>query len=136
MRRSRADRRRAGAAAALAWLLASCAAIARVDDVRNHPPLLVGEWVDVAKSTPADSSIWVLDARGNDDLLRVRRDSRGVARVSRTRYGYWYATVDGGGTSLCITRRPGRDPALCSTATIAGSNWVPACEVSSARAVS
>lgn len=89
-------------------------------DLVNHPAALVGEWIDVAKSAPADSSIWVLSANGNDEVLSITRDSLADARarVSRRHYGYWYVRGSGGTQEFCVNRRPGRDAPSCTRFTI------------------
>ena len=82
---------------------------------------LVGEWVDVAKTTPRDSSIWVLQADGDDRLLRLRivSDSVGADSMHRTEghHARWFLRgllSDTAGRSLCFAVRPGRFPASCA----------------------
>ena len=82
--------------------------------VRTHPAALVGEWVDVARTSTRDSSVWLLASNGDDGLLRITIDSTGAASRRTTHYGYWYAIADGNSYRLCITRRPGREAGLCS----------------------
>jgi hypothetical protein len=97
-------------------------------DVANHPVSLVGEWVDVEKSTPRDTSIWVLAPNGDDGGVRITRDStrNGEAHVARQHYGYWYVRGAANATELCVTRRPGRDAPSCSPFQLAiDSSTVP-----------
>ena len=87
-------------------------------DLANHPALLVGQWVDVQKSTPSDSSIWILLPNGDDQGERIVRDAPGVGspRVSHSRYGYWYVRRSSSGEQqLCVTRRPSRDAPSCTS---------------------
>jgi hypothetical protein len=86
-------------------------------DLANHPTALVGNWVDVEKSTPRDSSIWMLAPNGDDRGLHIARD--GVndpsPHVRRDHYGYWYVRRnDAGEQELCVTRRPSRDAPSCT----------------------
>ena len=83
----------------------------------NHPALLVGHWVDVQKSTPTDSSIWILMPNGDDQGMRILRDSSGTGspRIRHAHYGYWYVRrTSTGEPELCVTRRPGRDAPSCT----------------------
>ena len=86
-------------------------------DVYNHPSTLVGTWVDSLKSTPTDSSFWILSDGGDDSARRVRRVARdSSARMERRHYGYWYvqgAMNDSLGRALCFTNRPGRSAPTC-----------------------
>jgi len=86
-------------------------------DLANHPALLVGHWVDVQKSTPNDSSIWILRPNGDDQGMRILRDPAGAGspRVSHSHYGYWYVRrTSAGEQELCVTRRPSRDAPSCT----------------------
>lgn len=87
-------------------------------DLANHPAVLVGQWVDVEKSTPGDSSFWVLRPDGEDDGLRIIRESPDTTpRLSRSHYGYWYVRAGGAGgeaKELCVTKRPSRDAPSCT----------------------
>lgn len=87
----------------------------------SEASVLVGEWVDVAKTTPRDSMIWVLRADGDDRLLRLRivKSTAGEDSVSRTEghHARWHldgALSDTAGRALCFAVRPGRQPASCS----------------------
>lgn len=90
-------------------------------DLANHPAAVVGQWVDVEKSTPADSSFWVLEPNGDDDGVHiVRAAADETPRQSRSHYGYWYVRArDSGAMELCVSRRPSRDAPSC-TAFVAG----------------
>ena len=85
-------------------------------DLANHPAALVGRWIDVAKSSAGDSSIWILEPNGDDHGMHiVHVGGTGAApRVSRERYGYWYVRNGAEGENLCVTRRPGRDAPSCT----------------------
>lgn len=82
----------------------------------NHPSAVVGEWVDVQKTSPGDSSIWVLEADGYDGGMRIRRDADNERpRIERQRYGYWYVREDSRhAPELCINRRPAREAPSCT----------------------
>ena len=112
-------------------LVAACAATACMPasflggGMRNHPSALVGEWVDSIKSTPADTSLWLLGASGNDASQHVRIEPDSAQRApaapafvtTRERhYGYWYfqgALDDRANRAICFTNRPGRSAASC-----------------------
>ena len=84
----------------------------------NHPTALIGQWVDVQKTTATDSSIWVLEPNGDDGGLRVRREANdsGSPHIERRRFGYWYVRGGSGhDQALCVNRHPGRDPSSCTT---------------------
>jgi len=85
-------------------------------DLVNHPLAVVGQWVDVEKSTPADSSFWVLEPNGEDDGVRIFRDTPDATpRQSRSHYGYWYVrAMHSGGDELCVSKRPSRDAPSCT----------------------
>jgi hypothetical protein len=85
-----------------------------------RPPELVGEWIDVAKSSPADTSIWVLRGDGYDGNahIRVTADTTGLRTVDRTqlRYGTWHfegTLGDSSRQAICFSQRPGRFGATC-----------------------
>ena len=97
-------------------------------DIVNHPASLVGEWVDVEKSSPTDSSIWLLDENGYDGGMRVTYDPEhgGAPQISRSQYGYWYVRRRGADEELCVTRRPSRDAPSCTAfETTADSSVAP-----------
>lgn len=98
-------------------------------DLVNHPAFVVGEWVDVQKTTAKDSSIWLLESNGYDGGMRIRRDSTNdKPHVERQRYGYWYVHKEAGhAPELCVNRRPGREAPSCTTfATSIDSTVLPA----------
>jgi hypothetical protein len=106
-------------AIALALGVAACATIPLVPS-STRPPQIAGEWVDVAKSTPTDTSLWLLRADGYDGSahIRVTIDSMGMAHASRTesKYGSWYMTGTLGDSlheSICFSKRVGRFGASC-----------------------
>jgi hypothetical protein len=85
-----------------------------------RPAQIVGEWVDVEKTSSADSSIWVLRADGYDGSLRLRvvPDSTGAPRFQRkeTHYASWYFDGTLGDTAhqaICFSKRVGRFGATC-----------------------
>ncbi len=79
------------------------------------PPAISGEWVDVAKTVPGDTSVWVLAADGADALVRVRVGADGRARMERRYFGRWsLGRTNAGAPALCFVRRPGRDAASCT----------------------
>ena len=84
-----------------------------------RPADLSGAWIDSAKTTISDSSIWVLAPNGADGTLRIRivAEPNGATHVERddTRYGSWYlqgTLSDTEKRALCFKRRP-RDGASC-----------------------
>lgn len=90
-------------------------------DLSNHPPTLVGEWVDVGKSSPTDSSFWILKANGDDESLRITHPAGDGGSVHRSRlhYGYWFVRgASSQQAELCVTRRPGRDAPSCTSFTL------------------
>lgn len=87
----------------------------------HQPRELSREWIDIDKSTPTDTTLWVLRADGYDGVAHLLSspDSSGVSRVSRkeVRYGSWYLDGTMGDTTheaLCISRRSGRIGATCT----------------------
>lgn len=85
-----------------------------------RPPEVAREWVDVRKTTPTDTSLWVLGANGYDGSahILVKIDSTGAVHVSRTerRYGGWYLKGTLGDTAsqaICFSKRLGRFGATC-----------------------
>ena len=77
-----------------------------------------GEWVDLHKTTPTDTNVWVLSPSGSDQLLTVHLDAAGIRHETRRRYGRWQdarVTMANGALvpALCFTRRPGRDARSC-----------------------
>ena len=91
--------------------------------MRDHPAGLVGRWVDSAKSTSSDTSLWLLDETGNDGSQHIRRGvgARGenagpfVATTAR-HFGYWFfrgTLQDTSDRAICFTNRPGRSAPTC-----------------------
>jgi len=81
----------------------------------NHPAALIGEWVDVAKSNPRDTSLWVLEPNGYDGGVRITREAGDAEAHTATRkYGYWYVRGDGDTQEFCVTQRPSRDAPSCT----------------------
>jgi len=91
--------------------------------MRNHPAALVGQWVDSAKASPTDTSLWILDASGNDESQHVRLDSNAdhttpaaFVTTRATHYGYWFfqgTLQDSTDRAICFTNRPGRSAPTC-----------------------
>ncbi|HXY30376.1 MAG TPA: hypothetical protein VEI06_06675 [Gemmatimonadaceae bacterium] len=107
-----------GLGATLALLAIGCAT--SIGSHESGATELVGEWVDVAKTTPRDSMIWVLGAKGDDRLLRLRlaTTSAGSDSVERTddTYSRWYLQGrldDTTGRALCFTKRPAHFGPTC-----------------------
>lgn len=77
-----------------------------------------GEWVDLHKTTPTDTMVWVLSPSGNDLSLTVHLDASGARHEKQRRYGRWEdgRIADATGAlapALCFMRRPGRDARSC-----------------------
>ena len=77
-----------------------------------------GEWIDLHKTTPTDTNVWVLSPSGSDQLLTVHLDAAGARHETERRYGRWQdsrVTTTAGSLvpGLCFTRRPGRDARSC-----------------------
>jgi hypothetical protein len=88
---------------------------------RSRPTEIAREWVDVRKSTPSDTSLWVLRPDGYDGSAHIRAiaDSSGQVRAQRTetRYGGWYMSGTLGDTAsqaICFSSRPGRFGSTCN----------------------
>jgi len=96
----------------------------------SRPPVLVGEWVDLRHTTPADTALWILRADGYDGSghLIAARSSQDPPRRTEHKYGTWY--LDGSldipdSRAICFAKRLGRDGPSCvsfSLDTIAGSD--------------
>src|SRR5476649_971444 len=76
------------------FALAGCATNSLLFHSGPRPAELAGIWIDVEKTTAADTSAWVL-APGGDDLtlhLKVRAGGAGPSSVERgeKRYASWY----------------------------------------------
>jgi hypothetical protein len=84
-----------------------------------RPAELAGLWVDSVKTTPVDSSLWVLAPDGADRTLRIRviRAADGTSHIDRheTNYGSWYLSgslADTAHRALCFQQRA-RNGASC-----------------------
>lgn len=84
-----------------------------------RPAELAGMWIDSAKTTALDSSVWILAPDGADRRLHitVSRAADGLPRVDRDdkRYGLWYLAgplADTAKRALCYQRRA-RDGGSC-----------------------
>ena len=77
----------------------------------SHPRELVGEWIDSAKTTATDSSLWVFAPTGDDAVRRVRASGERSVR----HYGYWFlqGSLGSADRALCFTNRPGRSAPSC-----------------------
>ena len=105
--------------AALGVTLAGCTP-QRMPEVAPQPVAEspAGEWIDLHKTTPTDTMVWVLSPSGNDLLLSMHLDASGARTERERRYGRWAASraVDQSGAAtpvICFTRRPGRDARSC-----------------------
>ncbi|HEY0780144.1 MAG TPA: transporter [Gemmatirosa sp.] len=82
------------------------------------PPAVIaaavaGAWIDVAKTAPGDTSVWMLGADGADALVHVRVGADGRAHTDRRYFGRWSLGSADGEPALCFVRRPGRDAESC-----------------------
>jgi cobalt-zinc-cadmium resistance protein CzcA len=79
--------------------------------------VVAGEWVDVAKSTATDTSLWVLGANGYDGNAHLRQSpTDGTWQRSQSRYGTWYSQVDMADSTrrqICYAKRIGRNGSTC-----------------------
>ena len=94
--------------APLSLVLAACATFGLRE---FRPAELAGEWIDVARSTPADTFVWLLRPSGEDRTLHIRG---GVSDSRRS--GSWHVSgrsSDGSRRGLCFSGHPGRSPASC-----------------------
>jgi hypothetical protein len=86
-------------------------------DPRSRPPELVGEWIDLRHTTPADTSLWVLRADGYDGSrhLIAATSSQSQPRRTEQRYGTWYldGTLSDPTRAICFAKRIGRDGPSC-----------------------
>jgi hypothetical protein len=77
--------------------------------------------VDLAKSSPTDTALWILGPTGEDGTQHLVRDKRASAAspfvpTAVKRYGYWFAqgeVTDSASRALCFTNRPGRSAPTC-----------------------
>ncbi len=91
----------------------------------TRPSSLVGEWIDVENTSPADSSIWVLRENGYFAHARLHlvQDGNGSMRLEHqeVRNASWYfdgTLGDASRQSLCFSKRLGRFGAACYRFTI------------------
>ena len=87
----------------------------------QQPAEITREWVDVEKSIPDDTTLWILGPGGYDGIAHLLRssDSSGAARQVRkeTRYGYWHfqgTLGDSTHQAICFSPRSGRIGATCT----------------------
>jgi hypothetical protein len=120
-KRSRPDRERLGVAAVAALAFAAgCHTPGFFGAMRQHPVELVGAWVDSAKTTEADTTLWILGASGDDGAQHVTRDTSGAGRfivTEKRHYGYWYLEgewSEPAHRTICFTNRPGRSAPSCT----------------------
>ena len=125
MRKSLPDLRIALLCSAACAVLSCRSASLLGGSMRDHPVALVGAWVDSVKSTAADTSLWLLDASGNDGSQHIRRATDGASNGPATgayiattarHFGYWFfrgALQDTSDRALCFTNRPGRSAPTC-----------------------
>ncbi len=104
---------------ALTLFLMGCASNSLWFHSGPRPPELTGIWIDVEKTTAADTVAWSLGTGGDDITLhfKVLSDNAGMTRIehSKKRYGSWYLSGDMRDTvarAICFQRRP-RDGATC-----------------------
>lgn len=103
-------------------LMLGCASVGAHRADWNHPSELVGAWVDVAKSTPSDTSLWLMRATGEDGSQHIRAtpspdsSSRVFVATTPTLYGYWYlrgTMTDTSNRQLCYLNHSGRSTGHC-----------------------
>lgn len=96
---------------------AACSAARLFPILGSHPPMVVGEWVDSAKTQPRDTSLWVLGPSGEDESRHIVLQPDGATAASPPkRYGFWYLdgrVSDPANRFLCFTKRPGRSAPAC-----------------------
>lgn len=111
----------------IALLLLVCAACHGTGGVNAAPASMAnspaGEWIDLHKTSPTDTMVWVLTPSGSDQLLTIHLDASGARQVRERLYGRWESRrlVDSTGASvpaLCFVRRPGRDARSCDRYTL------------------
>lgn len=108
------------AVAAAGVVASSACATLRPARFIERPTELVGEWVDVDATTPADTVLWLLrdDGYVGTTHLLVKSAMSGAPTIARkdTRVGQWYLHGKFGDASrqeICYSRRLGRDGATC-----------------------
>ena len=113
------DVRRGAALLVFASTVAACATNLELFHAGPRPSELAGTWIDVEKTTPSDTSAWLLAPDGADRTMHLKVSTAAgvpphVARSERL-YGAWYlqgSLRDTTGRALCFKRRP-RDGASC-----------------------
>ena len=98
---------------------ACSAACGRFFTLGPRPSELAGTWVDSAKTTQTDSSLWILAPNGADRVLHItvspRVNTSPRVESHETRRGSWYmsgALADASKRALCFKRRA-RDGPSC-----------------------
>lgn len=110
-----------GGALALLIVASACHTPGLLGEARQHPPELIGAWIDSAKTTSADTALWILGASGEDATQHVVRDSSAhgaFVTTPKRHYGYWYlegAWGEPAHRTICFTNRPGRSAPSCAT---------------------
>jgi hypothetical protein len=95
---------------ALVLMSAGCASNSLLFHSGPRPAELTGVWIDVEKSSPVDTSAWLLAPNGDDKTLHFVG-----TKTSEKRYASWYMAgtlSDTAGRALCFQKRP-RDGATC-----------------------
>jgi hypothetical protein len=97
----------------------ACASPGNLFSPGPRPPEVAGVWIDLAKTSYADTVAWVLAPNGNDRTLhiRVKTDEGGsLATVqNEAAYGLWYVSgelADTAKRAICFKKRV-RDGATC-----------------------
>lgn len=98
-------------------IVAACFPARLFPILNSHPPAVVGEWVDSAKTQPRDTSLWVLGPSGEDESRHIVVQPDGALAASpRQHYGFWYLdgrVSDPANRFLCFSKRPGRSAPTC-----------------------
>jgi hypothetical protein len=94
-----------------------------------RPAELVGEWVDLRHTTPADTTLWVLRGDGYDGTGHIfaARSTGDPPHRTDQKFGTWYlrGEMRDSTRTVCFVKRVGRDGPLCvgfSLDTVAGSD--------------
>lgn len=102
--------------------MSACRAVGARRWSLNHPAVLAGAGVDVAKPTPADTSLWLLRQNGENGSQHLRSDADGKSpggafvASAPTLYGYWYlegSMPDSAGRRICFLNHTGRTTGRC-----------------------
>jgi hypothetical protein len=112
---------RAAALATITLVIAACGAGHNHLGSWQRPDEISRDWIDVEKSTPDDTTLWVLAPDGYDGVAHLQHapDAAGVERQARhqVKYGAWYLDGTLGDTAhqaICFSRRIGRFGASCT----------------------